>query len=893
MKFHFDPNLQFQLDAIKAVVRLFDGAPRLRPEDRIFADVIANRIELPNDRILANRDAIMSDQRIVDGKPTDALDFSIEMETGTGKTYVYLRTIFELHRAYGITKFIIVVPSVAVREGALKTIDVTREHFRALFHATPFEAFPYDGKHLNRVKHFALSNTLQIMVMNMQAFNTEDRIIHQQRDTLNGERLIELIRQTSPILILDEPQEGMDTPNMVERRAALHPLCTIRYSATHRVLTNLLYRLTPYDAYQQGLVKKIEVYPVAEEGTESNVRIAFNAAVFTTSAPKAKLTLTTKTAGGEFHDRVVTVKFGDDLSEKTRNPVYAGWIVERISKNIGSDTARIAFSNGVEIVERSRHGRNREAIFREQIRYAIRSHFEKKDALAPRGIKALALFFIDRVANYVNDDGIIRRLFGELYTEEHRRRYHCDPENLSAVHAGYFAKTGSGDWTDSEASMRKNSEAYELILKDKERLLSMDEPLECIFSHSALGVGWDNPNVFTVCTLNETESAMKKRQEIGRGLRICVNQLGERVFDPPETPEGREVNLLTVVANEHYRTFAASYQQELIEEYGEGVQVPTIRNKRAEPTHIRLNREQYDSEHFHQLWERIAPKTMYEAFFREDMLVERGIAACNAIVVPQPQIIIERRRIRDLKDVSSATHEGSDRVVVSGSTAFVDPVSALVAETALSQGTVQRIVDGITNTHQLARNPLVYIAEAAQRLKRIVTEELVAAIRYTPTDAQYPLSEFKEMIETYGAVVQTPRGLYDHVIVESETIERPFALALDSEQRIHAYLKLPNWYTIPTPIGPEGYHPDWAFVVEQRALSDGKESRSYYFVVETKGSNDPNALRPEEILKIECAMRHFTALGFAPKTDRQYVAPIKDFPSLHHRALNAIGQPIL
>ncbi|MDO8463452.1 MAG: DEAD/DEAH box helicase family protein [bacterium] len=890
MRFHFDPNLQFQLDAIHAVVRLFEGAPHIRPQDRIFAEVIANKIDISSEQVLTNRTTIMSDNRIADGKPTDALDFSIEMETGTGKTYVYLRTIFELHRAYGLTKFIIVVPSVAVREGVLKTIEVTREHFRALFHAMPFEAFPYDGKHLNRVKHFAISNALQIMVMNMQAFNAEDRIINQERDTLYGERLIDLIQRTAPVLILDEPQEGMDTPNMVERRAALHPLCTLRYSATHRVLTNLLYRLTPYDAYRQGLVKKIEVYPISEEGTQSDVRIAFTKAVFSAKAPKAKLMLAVRTASSELRDRVVTVKFGDDLATKTKNPVYTGWIVERISKDMGSDTAKIAFTNGTEITEQAQHGRNREAIFREQIRYAIRSHFEKKDALAPRGIKALALFFIDRVANYNNEDGIIRRLFRELYVEEWRRRYHRDPEHVDAVHEGYFAKTGGGDWTDSETSMRKNSEAYDLILRNKERLLSTDEPVEFIFSHSALGVGWDNPNVFTICTLNETESIMKKRQEIGRGLRICVDQNGERVFDLAGTPEGKEVNLLTVVANESYHAFAEGLQRELVEEYGEGVEQVPVRNKRAKPTRIQLNRDQYDSEHFRQLWERIAPKTTYEAFFREEELVARGIAACGAIVVPRPQIIIERRRIRDLGDIAAATYEGDDRVAIDGSTAFVNPVVALVADTALSTVTVQRIVDGLTNTDQLARNPLVYLAEAAQRLKRILAEELVAVIRYQPTNEQYPLADLEKIEQTYQQTVSVRRSIYDHVIYDSETIERPFALALDGEQRVRVFLKLPNWYAIATPIGD--YHPDWAFVVEQRELDDGGESRSY-LVVETKGSNDLGMLRPDEQLKIKCALAHFTALGFAPKTDRQYIAPIKDFKSLRSRALDANSQPIL
>jgi type III restriction enzyme len=307
-----------------------------------------------------------------------------------------------------------------------------------------------------------------------------------------------------------------------------------------------VYQLTPYDAYNRGLVKKIGVLSIHESNTQSNVSIEFcKIKLNGDKEPTATLQLNQRLKGGEFKSKAFTVKRGDDLEQKTGNAVYHGWVIEDIgTTDIFDGDAYIKFTNGEQLEEGKGHGVDKEAVFREQIRRSIQSHFKHKDRVVPLGIKPLSLFFIDRVANYVAQDGLIRRLFVEEYGVLYLKKYGKAPADIPSVHNGYFAQNTSGEFTDSERSMATNKEIYDKILRDKETLLSFDEPLEFIFSHSALGVGWDNPNVFTICTLNESQSVFKKRQEIGRGLRLSVKQDGTRYRDPESTKEGQEVNLL-------------------------------------------------------------------------------------------------------------------------------------------------------------------------------------------------------------------------------------------------------------------------------------------------------------------------------------------------------------
>ena len=542
--------LSFQREAIDAVVRLFEGQPRNTFDMACREGVRSNVLTIPAGHIRENVLAVIEGSGIDEETASldEPLDFCIEMETGTGKTLVYLKTVYELYRQYAFTKFIILVPSVAIKEGVLSTFDVFKPQLADVYGFTP-ACFEYDSKRLNRVTAFVEEQHPQIMVTTLQSFNTEDRILNQtqREDLFFNMSFIATIARVRPIIIMDEPQEGMDTANAVARINALNPLCRLRYSATHKVMRNLVYRLTPFDSYQQGLVKKIEVLTVAEQNQEATLRVELVEVKTYQDGqpPRAKLRLWYAKQDGSFALRESPfLKVSDDLEKLTGNVGYRGYVIRRISKPLRENTYRCEFENGIAVVEKEKAA-DLEGIFGEQLYWLIDSHFRKRDRLAPQGIKCLSLIFIDRVDNYVQSDGIIRRIFKEKYRQVCREQLNCEPaeEEIVAVQGYYFAQTGKGEYTDNKHSMRTNKELFDLILKQKEELLRIGNPVEFIFSHSALGVGWDNPNVFNIATLNQSYSEYKKRQEIGRGLRISVNQEGRRVYDSDDCPESEEINL--------------------------------------------------------------------------------------------------------------------------------------------------------------------------------------------------------------------------------------------------------------------------------------------------------------------------------------------------------------
>lgn len=634
---HFEPNLKHQSEAIAATISVFEGAPYIQPEERFWnGEVSSNILKLNAEDLKANIAEIAEEGDIEDYAPTDDRDFTIEMETGTGKTYVYIRSVFELNKKYGLHKFIIVVPSVAIREGVLATLRDTKDHFREIY-STEVSVTEYNSKKIPEVKSFCVSNHLSIMVMNKQAFDSDNNIINDEnRDNGN---LMEMLRHVQPIIIMDEPQEGMDTDNMKARLAAFNPLFKLRYSATHREPKNVIHRLTPYDSYNKGLVKKVAVLSIHEANTQSNVAIVFKKLNLSAQDPTAKLQLNISLKSGEIKAKQVIIKRGDDLEKKTNNPVYKGWIVEDVgTTDLYDGEGYIKFSNGEQVTEGGSHGSDKETIFREQICRTIQTHFRRKKQLVPLGIKPLALFFIDRVANYTDEDGLIRRIFEEEYIKIYKKTYKKAPHNIADVHGGYFAKTGTGNYTDNIKSMASNTAIYDKILRAKETLWNFEEPLEFIFSHSALGVGWDNPNVFTICTLNQSESVIKKRQEIGRGLRLCVNQQGKRYRDLEDVAEGKEVNLLTVVPNESYYAFTKTYQTELYAELGKHAKAPHMRDENKDFTKISRNNDFFNSDDFKNLWDKIARKTRCRVHFREEELINKSIKAISSIVVAENKL---------------------------------------------------------------------------------------------------------------------------------------------------------------------------------------------------------------------------------------------------------------
>ena len=505
--------------------------------------------------------------------------FSVEMETGTGKTYVYLRTIFELSRRYGFQKFIIVVPSVAIREGVLKNIEITAEHFRALYNNLPFEHFVYDARKVNRLRQFATSNTLQILVINIDAFRknftgTEEEqksnVIYKESDKLSGRQPIEFVQAARPIVIIDEPQSVDATDRAQEAIKALNPLCTLRYSATHRHPYNLVYRLDPVRAFELKLVKQIVVASAVAEDAANDAFVRVEQ-IDNKKGIKAKLRIHMQTAGGP-KEKSVTVKNGADLFvlSNERSHYAQGFSVAEINAEPGNEFIR--FTNGRTLRLGEEIGGLRDDIWHTQIKHTIKRHLDKELQVRERGIKVLSLFFIDRVANYRDYDGAGQPIKGKfaqafeaeltaLARDERYRALTWLQEPIEKLHNGYFAQDRKGVLKDTRGDTQADDEVYNLIMKDKERLLALDEPLRFIFSHSALREGWDNPNVFQICTLNETHSVMKKRQEIGRGLRLPVDQNGLRVFDA-------SVNKLYVMANESYEDFARALQTEYEEECG-------------------------------------------------------------------------------------------------------------------------------------------------------------------------------------------------------------------------------------------------------------------------------------------------------------------------------------
>ena len=481
--------------------------------------------------------------------------FTVEMETGTGKTYVYLRTIYELRKQYGFRKFIIVVPSIAIYEGVIKSFEVMKRHFSSLYSNETVNLIRYDGSKLSNLRSFATSSFVEVMVMTMQSFNTargrSSNTLYRASEPLPGERKpFQYIQETRPILILDEPQ-NMGSDFSKEALRTLHPLFALRYSTTHKEVFNLVNRLTPFDAYQRGLVKRIQVDGVFEQ---------FNLDAGTVILREVKtspLRAVVQTMGmffGQVRPIEVELKHGDDLFQKTHHPDHQhGFRVTEISAK-ARDTF-VAFDGRDPITDRDIFSSSKHTIFRIQIERTIERHMRVQQDLADKGIKVLSLFFIDRVANFVNNDGLIKVLFDEAFENIKQRYPYFQKWQAGEVRKGYFARSrpakgeseGQALDTDgrNDTERQAEKEAFQLIMREKERLLSFDEPVSFIFAHSALKEGWDNPNVFQICTLNQTVSEMKKRQEIGRGLRLPVDQNGERIFD--ET-----VNILTVVANESY-----------------------------------------------------------------------------------------------------------------------------------------------------------------------------------------------------------------------------------------------------------------------------------------------------------------------------------------------------
>ena len=598
MKLRFEPDLDFQLQAVNAVCDLFRGQEicrteftvtrdRVDPQERLaFAQNdlgVGNRVTLLDDEVLANLKDIQLRNGLSPSASLESGDFTVEMETGTGKTYVYLRTIFELNKRYGFSKFVIVVPSVAIKEGVYKSLQMTDDHFRALYSGTPSEYFLYDSAKLGQVRNFATSPQIQVMVVTVGAINKLDvNNLYKDSEKTGGEKPIDLIRATRPILIVDEPQSvdgGLKGRGKVALDA-MSPLCTLRYSATHADKHHMVYRLDAVDAYERKLVKQIEVASATVEDAHNRPYVRLISTRNKRGAISARVELDVE-AAGRVRRRERTVYDGDDLEQETGRAVYRDCRIGEIRVGKGNAFVELRVPGGEHYLRQGEAWGDVDsaAVQRQMIRRTIREHLDKEKRLRPQGIKVLSLFFVDAVERYRRYDEArnpVKGDYARIFEEEYRRLA-GHPDYLSlfqevdltaavdAVHDGYFSIDKKGGWTDTAENNQMNRDsaerAYSLIMREKEKLLSLDEPLKFIFSHSALREGWDNPNVFQICALRDIQTERERRQTIGRGLRLCVNQDGERL-------RGFEVNTLTVVARENYEEFAENLQREIERDTG-------------------------------------------------------------------------------------------------------------------------------------------------------------------------------------------------------------------------------------------------------------------------------------------------------------------------------------
>ena len=1000
MKLHFEPNLDYQLRAIEAVCDLFRGQAICRTEFTVTRDPgdaqmrmgfvqndlgVGNRMTLLDDELLENLKNVQLRNGLAPSATLTSGDFTVEMETGTGKTYVYLRTIFELNKRYGFTKFVIVVPSIAIKEGVYKSLQITEEHFKALYAGVPYDYFLYDSAKLGQVRNFATSAQIQIMVVTVGAINRfgdehaaaqqdprerpNTNVMYRHAEQTGGEKPIDLIKTTCPIVIVDEPQSvdgGLDGQG---RRAIarMNPLCTLRYSATHVHKHHMVHRLDAVDAYEQGLVKQIEVAAATVEDAHNKPYVRFLSASNGRGAISARVELDMAVAGGGVRRQEVTVHDGDSLEQTTGRVIYADCRVGEIRVAKGNEFLELRVPGGEHYLEPGQAYGDVDGLTvqREMIRRTIKEHLDKEKRLRPHGIKVLSLFFIDEVAKYRKydaDGSPVKGSYAKIFEEEYRRlANHPDYRTLFAevdlshaaeeVHKGYFSIDKRGGWTDTAENNQANRDnaerAYNLIMKEKEKLLSFDTPLKFIFSHSALREGWDNPNVFQICTLRDMQTERERRQTIGRGLRLCVNQEGQRL-------RGFELNTLTVIATESYEQFAENLQKEIEAETGirfgvvephqfaavsvttaDGTAEPlgleasealwehlkakgyidakgrvqdTLRTVLKEGTlalpetvcgqsrqigeilrklagrlkvknaderrQVRPRQAILQSPDFKALWDRIKHKTTYRVQFDNERLVESCIRALReAPPIPKTRLQWRKADIAIGKAGIEATErDGAQTIVLESDVELPDLLTALQDRTHLTRRTIHRVLTASGRLNDFKRNPQAFIEASGEAINRSKRLAVVDGIKYQRLgDEQYYAQELFEQEELTGylknMLAETRKSVYEHVVYDSST-EADFADALEKNDAVKLYAKLPGWFKVPTPLG--SYNPDWAVLIEK----DGAEK--LYLVVETKSGLFADDLRDKERAKIECGKAHFTALQVCEAPAKYIVARTVD-----------------
>ena len=881
---------KFQEDAAKAVVDVFAGqpygAPFHRPEQNVSSDRTSWRDEQDvaiwgNQPIVPELDkgTILEQIRAVQRRngiePSLRLEgtynLTIEMETGVGKTYTYIKTIYELNKHYGWCKFMVVVPSIAVREGVYKAFQMTREHF-AEEYGSKVRFFLYNSAQMTEIDSFASECAIHVMIINAQAFNAKGkdaRRIYMRQDAFRSRRPMDLIAGTNPIIIIDEPQsvEGMQTRKRLEE---FHPLMTLRYSATHRrdSLYNMVYRMDALEAYDKKLVKKIAVKGISWSGAAAGDSYVYLEGIDLSGAePAADIQFRVKRASGI---KTVSKRVGigfDLFTHSGRLKEYRNrFLIEDID---GRDNS-VTFANGIKIYAGDVPEKaGEEQLRRIQIRETILSHIERERRLFPRGIKVLSLFFIDQVAHYRKYDASgkpVNGLFADIFEQEYRdiirglalgadeKEYRGYLRSIGAekTHAGYFSVDRKGRMVNSRGGedSAKDADAYDLIMRNKELLLDLSpkkSPVRFLFSHSALKEGWDNPNVFQICTLKESGSDIRRRQEVGRGMRLCVNRDGERMDESVLGGDVHAVNLLTVIAGESYDSFARGLQAEIAEAVGSrprrdaesGLPDPAYDAERMIPedargnnVELKVNPEILSMPRFQELWNRINTRTIYTVDFDTKELVEKAIAALDSgLHVPGISGRAGTGVKADEKSEAGVDPNEKPETCVRPDIKY-NLVGKLVEETGLTRKAVVRILTGIAPCvfQQFQNNPEEFMIQAARLINQEKAAVAARHIVYKALEDRYDTGLFTRKIikGSLGVnAMKTKKHLYDHIVYHSEK-EREFVRELEESREVAAYVKLPEEFCIPTLAGQ--YHPDWAI-----AFSDGSV-RHGFFVAQISGA---------------------------------------------------------
>ena len=962
MKFKFKIQ-QYQTDAVENTVAVFRGQPShalsayrrdlgKRQQQQIDYDETGygnHRLELDWQTMLQN---IRSVQNLYDITPSETLakgvapvNLDIEMETGTGKTYVYIKTMFELNKQYGWSKFIVVVPSIAIREGVAKSFNMLEEHFMELY-GKKARWFVYDSSNLQQLDSFSSDSGLCVMIINTQAFaasmkeggkSKESRIIYSKRDEFGSRRPIDVIAANNPIVIMDEPQkmEGDATQAGIKR---FNPLFVLNYSATHKTKHDTVYALDALDAYRQQLVKRIHVkgFEVKNLRGTSGYMYLDSIDLSPKRPPMARIEIETKTASGTIVRKTKSFGTGDNLQNESDLAEYEGFTLSEINAK-----GYVTFLNGVTLRRGEVIGDTNELTMqRVQIRETIMSHFEKERQLFKRGIKCLSLFFIDEVAKYKSYDedgnevkGVFQKIFEEEYARLVSEEFHIWDEDYNAylrrftpqeVHRGYFSidkKTNRviDGKVEKKTGLSDDISAYDLILKNKERLLSFEEPTRFIFSHSALREGWDNPNVFQICTLRHSNSTL----------------LGEDVH---------EVNKLTVIANESYADFTSALQKETREvlreraakatvayftgkqikigeelhvideseasriiiyledngyidedkhitpEYREAIAngnvaplppklqpiaegvtrlINSIFDPKAlddmvveEKTTIPENKlnENFGKEEFQALWKEINHQYVYTVSYDSNELIEKAILHINAELNVKQLRYVMVEGTQDEKQVTEFvdTRSQSHQLTdICTSTVRYDLVGDIAKGANLTRRTVVKILQGIKENklYLFKNNPEEFIRKVISIIKEQKSTMIVESIHYNMTEGKYDSNIFTVKSKMDFDKAYEAEKHITDYVFSDSKGERQFAHDLDKAQEVVVYAKLPRTFQIPTPVG--NYAPDWAIAMEKNGI------KHIFFIAETKGSMGTMELRGVEKAKIACAEKLYNSISAA------------------------------